>query len=319
VFALNSTAWLAPALAGPPIAAAVGATVGWRWVFLDLIPFTGIIGALATPPVARLGPPPATSGAHPRVAVALAVLVAGSVMFLAGADRTGVTGSVVIAIGLAMTVVALRRLTPPGTLRVARGQPAAIALRGFGTLAFFSIDAFVTLALVRGRGTSTFVASVPLIVAAFTWTAGSWLQARGIGRHGPRPYVAIGYALIAAGGVLFVGVLSSAVPYWVAFVAWGVGGLGMGLSYAAISAATLARAEPGHEGEAVTALQLVDSLGVSLGAGLAGAVVAAHGSSGPEVSDALRTVWIGSIVVALAGAALAGRLDRSVTHERVEA
>jgi MFS family permease len=319
VFALNSTAWLAPSLIGPPIASALGATVGWRWVFLGLIPLAGLIGALAMPAVARLGPPPPNDREQPPVALALAVLVAGAGLLLAGADQAGVALVVMVVVGGVLAVVSLRRLTPPGTLRVARGQPAAIALRGFGTFAFFSIDAFITLALVRGRGTATWVAAVSLIIASFTWTGGAWLQARWVGRYGPRPLVAVGYVLIAAAGGLFLAVLTPRVPFTLAYLAWGVGGLGMGLSYASISAATLARAESGREGESATALQLVDSLGIALGTGLAGAVVASHGGSGTEVRAALGVVWIASIVVALVGASLSGRLDRSVLHATVDA
>jgi MFS family permease len=318
VFALNSTAWLAPALLGPPIASALGGTVGWRWVFLGLIPLAGLIGALATPAVARLGRPTAIDVVRPRVGLPVATLLLGAGLLLAGADGSGSELVALVVVGGVLMVVSLRRLTPPGTLRVARGQPAAIALRGFGTFAFFSIDAFITLALVNGRHTSTGIAAISLIVAAFTWTAGAWLQARWVGRYGPRPLVGGGFALIAAAGALFVAVLSPAVPFELAYLAWGVGGLGMGLSYSSISAATLARAEPGREGEATSSLQLVDSLGIALGTGLAGAIVAAHGSNGAEVRAALRIVWVVSIAVALIGASLAGRLDRSVVHATVE-
>jgi MFS family permease len=319
VFALLSTAWLAPSLIGPPIASALGETVGWRWVFLGLIPLTVIIGALAMPAVARLGPPPPGDRRFGRVAGALTVLVVGTGLFLAGAGQHGATLLAMVVVGGSLAVVSLRRLTPPGTLRVARGQPAAIALRGFATFAFFSVDAYITLALVTGRGTRTWVAAVALTIAAFTWTGGAWLQARWIGRYGPRPLVAAGYALIAVAGAMFVVLLMPSAPFELAYPAWAVGGLGMGISYASISAAALARAESGREGESVTALQLVDSLGIAIGTGLAGAVVAAHGGSGPEVRAALRIVWIASIVVALAGASLAGRLDRSVVHATVDA
>ena len=319
VFALNSTAWLLPSLIGPPIASVLGATVGWRWVFLGLIPLAAIIGALAAARGGAARTAATQRRRRPRVGLALAVLVLGAGMFLAGADRRGTELVVLVVLGAVLLLAALRRLTPPGTLRVARGQPAAIALRGFGTFAFFSIDAYITLALVNGRRTSTWIGGGPLIVAAFTWTGGSWLQARWVGRYGPRPLVAGGFSLIAASGVLFVAVLSTGVPYELAYLAWGLGGFGMGLSYSSISAATLARAEPGREGAATSSLQLVDSLGVALGTGLAGAVVAAHGSGGPEVRAALRIVWIVSVAVALVGASLAGRLDRSVVHATVDA
>ena len=55
-------------------------------------------------------------------------------------------------IGAVMAMSGLRRLTPPGTLRAARGMPTAILLRGFLTFAFFGVDAFIALALVGWRG-----------------------------------------------------------------------------------------------------------------------------------------------------------------------
>ena len=38
MFAVLSTAWVVPGLIGRAIAALVAAAVGWRWVFLGLIP-----------------------------------------------------------------------------------------------------------------------------------------------------------------------------------------------------------------------------------------------------------------------------------------
>ena len=48
-------------------------------------------------------------------------------------------------------------------------------------------------------------------------------------------------------------------------LAWGVAGLGMGLSYAPLSLVVLAEAPEGAEGTASAALQLCDTLGVRLG------------------------------------------------------
>ena len=38
MFAVISTAWVVPGLIGPAVAAVVAAAVGWRWVFLGLLP-----------------------------------------------------------------------------------------------------------------------------------------------------------------------------------------------------------------------------------------------------------------------------------------
>ena len=46
MFAVLSTAWVVPGLIGPPIAALVAAAVGWRWVFLGLLPLVIAAGVL---------------------------------------------------------------------------------------------------------------------------------------------------------------------------------------------------------------------------------------------------------------------------------
>ncbi len=58
MFALLSTAWVVPSLAGPAAAAVVGQHFGWRWVFLGLVPVVLACGVVTL----WLG------GPHPRPA-----------------------------------------------------------------------------------------------------------------------------------------------------------------------------------------------------------------------------------------------------------
>jgi MFS family permease len=61
MFAVLSTAWVVPGLVGPAVAAVVAAAVGWRWVFLGLLPLVigaGVLVVLAL----RHVPPPASPG-----------------------------------------------------------------------------------------------------------------------------------------------------------------------------------------------------------------------------------------------------------------
>ena len=46
MFATLSTAWVLPGVIGPAIAGTVGDTVGWRYVFLGLLPLIALAGAL---------------------------------------------------------------------------------------------------------------------------------------------------------------------------------------------------------------------------------------------------------------------------------
>jgi MFS family permease len=47
IFAIMSTAWILPSLLAPLAASAVAELVGWRWVFLGLLPVTAVAAAAA--------------------------------------------------------------------------------------------------------------------------------------------------------------------------------------------------------------------------------------------------------------------------------
>src|SRR5690606_23495097 len=105
---------------------------------------------------------------------------------------------------------------------VAAGLPAAIALRGFLTFAFFATDAFVPLTVTDVRGRSTAIAGLALTAGTVAWTAASWVQQRRIHVDGPRRLVRIGLALVATGIAGAFGLLHDGVPVAAGIVAWGV-------------------------------------------------------------------------------------------------
>jgi MFS family permease len=109
---------------------------------------------------------------------------------------------------------------------------------------------------------------------------------------------------------LMIVVAQTSVPPAVAVVAWAVAGLGMGLSYAPLSLVVLADAAPGAEGTASAALTLCDTLGVALGTGIAGAIVAAGATFGWTRADALTGAFALCGAFALVTAAGAERLVR---------
>ena len=54
MFAVLSTAWVLPGVIGPAIAGVVGETVGWRYVFLGLLPLIGAAGLLTIRAVSKV-------------------------------------------------------------------------------------------------------------------------------------------------------------------------------------------------------------------------------------------------------------------------
>ena len=189
----------------------------------------------------------------------------------AGRDRRSSS-----ALGLAIGVWALRRLTPPGTLTARPVLPAAVLLRGILTCAFFGVDAFVALTLVGWRGLSATEAGIALTAATVAWT----------GRRvdpGPRrsslaDATASSRSASRSPSRAWPGCSSSCARRSrgrSGIAAFGVAGLGMGLAYSPLALIVLREAPAESQGAATSALSLTDSLGTALGTGITGAIVAA--------------------------------------------
>ena len=107
------------------------------------------------------------------------------------------------------------------------------------------------------RGASATLAGIALTAATLD------LDGRRVGsgtaratRSARASFVRAGTLLIACGIAGMIVDAQFAVPIAVAVVAWGVGGLGMGLAYAPLSLIVLGEAPDGGEGAASAALQL---------------------------------------------------------------
>lgn len=306
VFALLSTAWVVPGLAGPAAAAGVAHAFGWRWVFLGLLPLVALACVAPYRALRRIGPPPEPTELGSRLLPAVGVAVGSGLALAALAERS------LLSIALAAAAVAvgarpLRGLFPPGTLRARPGLPATVLARGLLTFGFFGADTFVPLALVEARGRSIALAGAALTAATLSWTAASWVQARLVHTWGPRRLVRLGLAIVAAGIAGTAAALLDAVPAELAVATWAVGGFGIGLAYSALSLAVLREAPAGQEGTASASLQLSDNLGVAFGAGLGGAAVAVAAAHGNEAAG-IAVAYAIAGAVALAGAAIAARV-----------
>jgi hypothetical protein len=88
----------------------------------------------------------------------------------------------------------------------------------------------------------------------------------------------------------------------------------MGLSYAPLSLIVLGEATPGSEGMATAALQLCEVLGIALGTGAAGAIVAAGDALGWTRASALTIAFALCGAIAISASAAAVRLPRVVAQ-----
>jgi MFS family permease len=321
MFATLSTAWVLPGVLGPALAGIVGETFGWRWVFLGLLPLIVFSSAIAFPAVRKIGPDPtdAANAATLRERAPLAVVVAvGTGLLLAGPTTRETLPLVALAIaGTVLGVYALRRLTPAGTLRAARGLPAAVLMRGIITFAFFAVDAYVSLALVDWRGLRVAEAGIALTAATISWTAGSWTQARFSSRWLPERFVRVGLVVLVAGLATFGIILSPQVSPWLAIPTLALAGYAMGLAYSPLALIVLREAPIAEQGRASAAISLTDSLGTALGTGITGALVAASVRGTGDPAAGLAVGFGVAVAVALLGVAIGGRLHAPETTERV--
>ncbi len=303
MIAILSSAWVVPGLIGPALAGIVADFVGWRWVFLGLVPVLPFATILVLPVLQTLAPSRSTGSWDLRRLFAALGLVIGAGLTLSGLQAPSLLLTLVMTLpGLVLGTLSLYRVLPKGTLKAKAGMPAAIATMGILSLAFFGGDAFLPLTLISIRGQSTLVAGAALTAATLTWTAGSWIQARLASRQGRRLLVTAGLILIALGLGGIACVLISAVPVEVAVAAWGVAGLGMGLAYSTVSLVVLETAPAGQEGSATASMELASVLGSALGTGLGGAIIAVVTARGSTAGTGIGVVDV--LVIAVTGIAI---------------
>ena len=218
------------------------------------------------------------------------------------AARLGNAGGVVLGVN------PFRRLTPPGTLRSAPGLASVVLSRGMMMFAFYGCDAFIPYAITDAKGSTTFAGSIAVTLSTLGWTGATWIQQRHIVRTGEALFIrycylflTIGVTVIAAGGAI------DDAPIWVihigALIAW----FGVGLGYSAHTQSVLRVASPERYGKVTASLQLTENLGVSLGAGLTGAVVALGDSAGWAPGSGFGTAMIAPIAIAIVGGAFVAR------------
>jgi MFS family permease len=307
MFAVLSTAWVLPGVIGPAIAGTVGEHIGWRFVFLGLLPLIALAGALTLGALRDVGPAPidpddpAAAARRGRLPLALAVALGAGLLTVGLTTGQAVPTVGLSVIGAVILILALRKLTPAGTLVARPVLPAAVLLRGILTCAFFGVDAFVALTLVGWRGVSATEAGIALTAATIAWTGGA-------GRWPTHRFVQVGFAVVLVGLAGMLLALSPDISWLVALPAFGIAGLGMGLAYSPLALIVLRESAIATQGAATSALSLTDSVGTALGTGITGAIVAASVRANGQPAAGLAVGFAVAIAIGLVGLSLTRRL-----------
>ena len=262
MFALMSAGWVLPSLVGPTVAGALADHVSWRWVFLGVPVLVLPAVALVAPWLGRLEGGHGESGQRGRKRAALGD---------GGRRRAAAVRRHPARLGLDPARAASpwrcwsrpsRGCCRPATLRLARGLPTAVAMRGFLAAAFFGAETFLPAGPdQRTRSVHDAGRAVPHRRRARLGRAGRSCRADpgSSGRAGSW----------SGPGCVCVGdrdrraepaTLLPSVPVVVAGLGWVVGGFGMGMAMASVSVVTLELSPTGDQGVNSAALQVSDGL-----------------------------------------------------------
>ena len=313
LFAAISTAWVVPSLVGPVVSGWVTENLSWRWVFLGLLPFVLVGCALMLSVLSTLRSSAHEHGklADPRRILHAFAVAAGISALEAAGQRPSPLSLVIAAVGAVGLAWGLRTLLPAGTLRVRRGVSAPIALRGLLAGAFFGMESVIPLSLTVQHGYTATQAGLPLACSGLTWALGSWWQGRPavIDEQTHRVRLARnGFAFITLAAFAVTLAVQPGLPGWLIYPAWGLAGIGAGLTMSTVGVLLLKYTTDRDRGTDSAALQLSDATSSAVTAGLAGVLVAAaaRGALGYTAAFTILDVTMG--LVAIIGVLTAGQL-----------
>lgn len=307
VLAMNSSAFTVPSMVGPVLAGALADTSSWRIVFAVLIPLAPLAFLIARLPLLRIDSASAQPAlGAPRAALSPAVVL-GCALFAVGVSVVQITPSiggtaswVVLAAGLVGACVGLSRLLPPGTLRVRAGLPANMIFSVALSMAFFTTDLYLPLALTDLRGVSAGVAGLALTAGVLGWTVGAYVPAA-LQRAGMTESAlgVAGAALVLAGIGGIASTILFGLPYFLVVLSWVIAGCGAGIGFTTNAASVLDRAE-GAPGTVSSQMEVGNQAGVAIGTGLGGVLIAAGGISAQTVTHTLLVAAVGGVVALVA-------------------
>ncbi|WP_328614224.1 MFS transporter [Amycolatopsis sp. NBC_00355] len=310
IYAANAAAWVLPAVIGPSVAGFLTISVGWRWVFLGLVPLV-VVGVAMLLVVVRRLPAHVPAAGGPRAGVFQALIAALGIAALTwAAQHQSLLALGYGTVGLVALGYALRKLLPTGALTSRRGLPTVVVSRALIAGAYAGMEAYLPLTMSAVHGYSPALAGLPLTITALGWSAASAAQGRYV-NWSREASLRTGFWLVAAGLICFGLVSQPWFPGWTAFVACAVGGAGMGIAMPATSVLLLRYSPEGERGFNTSAMQLADWVGSALLIGLGGVLLGVVGSV-LDPSPAMALLTVASVGLALLGVRLTGRWPSKV-------
>ena len=326
MLAAISSAFVLPALLGPALAGFVAEALGWRVVFYGLLPLLAAVWLLATPAFRRVSreKQPAEADVEEkrarepsRLPAALA-LATGAALLLGGLELQSVAlGAMVSLLGFTLTLLALRRLLPEGTLSGKSGLPATISTRGLFVAGYFYTETYLVLSLAELGGYRVSTAGLAVSVGALSWTTATWIAERldtkgGIGAN-RRQRVMAGVWIMVLGimAIVFPVILGGAPNLIYSLAGWVVTGFGIGLAHPTSAAVAFSRSPEGKEGFVSSSILLADLFTPAIAIGVGGALVEFGSASTRGLQFGLVMAFGLAVILICSAATLSFRLPQS--------
>ena len=304
ILAFLSAAWILPGLIAPMAAGAIAEFWSWRWIFLILLPLTLITGLLAAKGLRAIKPGSVEqSGAHKVVMATL--LAIGVTLILAAISReVDWLSWILLALGLAIAWKPFQSILPPGEGQQRRFLYGALAVKFMLVFAFFGADAFLPLALIDIHGLTAFMAGLVLTLASLSWSGAAFFQSAIAARYSPHNLVIGGLVVITLSLAGLLPLLSPGVSPYISYVAWTLGGAGIGLAWNTLSASAMTNTLPGKEGATSTASGLAEALAVALSSGIGGAIINYGERNALDLGFSIGAIWGLCILIMVLGMGL---------------
>ena len=279
IFFAFSMAWVAPSLIAPALAGYVANRFGWQWVFLIVVPLA-VTATIITQFALRHNRNVRSAtkkSSQPLIRIGNSVLLALSVFvgLRALSEIPNYAWLIAVVPAGAVAAYALWHIVPAGSFSFAPGVGSVVLLRFLSSMAFFGVDGYLPLALFQDRGFSLTMAGATLTGASLTWSAGSYWHSRHTAVGARAKIFRLGTAIAAIGMLASVIALGFAsISGWIIVATWSTVALGMGMSYVSISVALLDVSPREHLEESTAATSLADLLGIAVGTGISGGLIA---------------------------------------------
>jgi EmrB/QacA subfamily drug resistance transporter len=269
--------WAVAGAVGPFLGGVIVHAWSWHWVFFVNVPF-GIGAAILL--VIALHEDVDRSRKH-KLDVAGALVLAGAIVALLLGSQGTHSALLLSAAAIAVVVLVMieaRAAEPILPLPLLRRRIIAISsvTAALAGAAMFGLISFVPLYVQAVLGLSPTQAGTAIAPMLVAWPIASAFAGRAVSRHGFRPFVVFGLALVAASAIaLPIFVRPGLGGAWTARAVSVGFGLGMGLSQTAVLIAVQTSVGWEQRGVATAGNMFFRQIGSTVGVGVLGAVLAA--------------------------------------------